>query len=344
MKASSQKRLKQLQNFKAKIDRELKKFLQQKKKEVHQSLPQSLPLVKAVADLTLRSGKRIRPAMMYYGYLATGGKNKKAVLFASQSTELLHTWALIHDDIIDQSDLRRGGPAVHKILGQDGAVLAGDLSFNLAEEILDRSDFPPQNKIKARQIFDLLKEEVILGQYLDVLAEKKENLTEKEILTILEYKTARYTLVRPLQMGVALAGANKKSFNVFKRFGLPLGVAFQIQDDILGVFGNQKQTGKPIDLDLKQGKKTLLIIKALEKLKPKEKQRFLSIFGNQKATAHDLSWLRDKIKETSALFYSQKLARKLINQAKQAIVDYPMSKEAQDFLISIADYMLAREK
>lgn len=344
MKASSQKTLKQLQNFKAKIDYELKKFLQIKKKEIRQSLPQSLPLVKAIEDLTLRAGKRIRPAMMYFGFLAAGGKNKKAALFASQSLEFGHTMALIHDDIIDQSDLRRGGPAVHKILGQDAAILAGDLALNWAEEILDRSDFPPQNKIKARQIFDLLKEEVILGQYLDVLAEKNKEITEKEILKILEYKTSRYTIVRPLQMGVALAGANKKTHNLCLNYGLPLGIAFQIQDDILGIFGNQKQTGKPIDSDLKQGKKTLLIIKALEELKPKEKQRFLSIFGNQKATVHDLSWLRAKIKQTDALNYSQKLAQKLIRQAKQAIVNYPLEKEAQDFLIGIADYLVERQK
>ncbi len=344
MKSSSQKALKQLQNFKTKIDKELAKFLQQKKKAIKKSLPQSLPLVKAVEDLTLRPGKRIRPAMVYFGYLASGGQNKKATLFASQSVELLHTMALIHDDIIDQSDFRRGGPAIHKILGQDEAILAGDLAFNLAEEVLDKSPFPVQNKIVCRQIFDLLKEEVILGQYLDGLAEKRQKVTEKEILKISEYKTARYTFVRPLQMGATLAGANKKTHDLFLNYGLPLGIAFQTQDNILGVFGQKKQTGKPIDSDLKQGKKTLLIVKTLRKLKPREKQRFLKLFGDRKATQTQISWLRDKIKETSALSYSQKLARKLINQAKDSIINYPMPQEPKDFLLGIADFMLEREK
>ena len=334
----------QLLDFKNKVDRELGRFLDQKLKESQKIDPSLRELVGAVGDTVLGSGKRLRPAFCYFGYQACGGWREKAILYTAQAVEFLHTMALIHDDIIDQSPLRRGQPTVHQLLGDPGAILAGDLSFVFADEIFTNSPFESQVIRKAQKYFDLLKREVIYGEYLDVLAPAEEKIDERRIRKILEYKSGKYTVERPLHLGAALAKAPSSAFKAFSGYGIPVGVAFQIQDDILGIFGQKGKTGKPIDSDLKEGKKTLLVVKALEKLKGSQKAKFGQILGNKSLTRKDFVWAKDKIKETGALAYSQGLAKKLVQEGKRALDSYPFKKEGKDFLMGMADYIIERER
>lgn len=336
------KAIDQLKKFKTKIDEELGKFLEEKLRESEKIDPEVKRLVEVIKDIVLRGGKRLRPAFVYFAYKACGGKKEKAIIYTSQAIEFLHTFALIHDDIIDKSEKRRGKPAVHQILGEPGTILAGDLCFVFADEIFTNSAFEDKIIREVQKIYDLLREEVVFGQYLDVLVAKEKTVAEEKIMKILEYKSGKYTIERPLHLGAALAEAPLKTFKVFSQYGIPLGIAFQIQDDILGMFGRSEESGKPVDSDLKEGKKTLLVVKALEALGGKEKENFLSLLGNPNCSFADLKWARKIIKATGALEYSQNLAKKLIQKAKTAIGGYSLEKEGKEYLLGIADYMLER--
>lgn len=338
------KPIQQLHDFKNKVDRKLGRFLDQKLKESQKIDPSLQKLVGAIRGIVIGNGKRLRPAFFYFGYKACGGKKEKAILYTSQAVEFLHTMALIHDDIIDRSPLRRGQPTVHQLLGDPGAILAGDLSFAFADEIFTNSPFESQLIRKAQKYFDLLKREVIYGEYLDVLVPAKKKIDEKRIIKILEYKSGKYTVERPLHLGAALAQASSSAFKAFSDYGIPAGVAFQIQDDILSMFGQEGKTGKPIDSDLKEGKKTLLVAKTLEKLKGSQKTKFAQILGNKSLTRKDFLWAKDKIKEAGALAYSQGLAKKLVQEGKRALDSYPFQKEGKDFLMGMADYIIERER
>ncbi len=337
------KAIDQLKKFKTRIDRELKKFLDEKLQESEEIDPSAKRLVEVIRDMVLRGGKRLRPAFVYFAYKACGGKKEKAIIYTSQAIEFFHTFALIHDDIIDQSSLRRGKPTAHQILGESGAILAGDLCFVFAGEIFTNSPFEDKIIRKAQKVYDILREEVVFGEYWDVLAAEEERVNEEKIMKILEYKSGKYTVERPLHLGAALAEASKKAFEALSRYGVPLGIAFQIQDDILGMFGEEKEIGKPIDSDLKKGKKTLLVAKALGKLKGEEKKRFLSLLGNQNSSLKDLDWVRKAIERSGALDYSREMVKNLIGKAKRAIKDYPFQEEGKAYLLDIADYMLERK-
>lgn len=327
-----------LSEFKKNFDRELLAYLDIKSRQLTKINSKTAILIKEIRKMVLAGGKRLRPAFCYFGYLAAGGKNKKAILRASLALELGHIFALVHDDIIDNSLVRRGKPTVFKKLGVSGAILAGDLACILADEIFTNLPFPSQATQKAKQYFDLLKEEVVAGEYLDVLGGK----TEKEVLKILEYKTARYSIVRPLQIGATLATAKDEVFKIFEDYGVPLGIAFQIKDDILGMFGKEEVIGKPVDSDLKEGKKTLLVIKTMEQAEKREKRKFAYLLANKRVTRKDLEWVRKLMVKTGSLDYSQNLAQKLVNQAKSTIADYPFEKEGKEFLLEIADFVLKR--
>ena len=333
----------ELKKFKIKIDRELERFLNGKLRESEKIDPSARRMVKIIKDFVLRAGKRLRPAFVYFAYKACGGKDEEAIIYAAQVSEFLHTMAIIHDDIIDQSEKRRGKPAIHKSLGINTAILAGDLCFVFADEVFTRSTFEDRIIKKARKIYNLSRQEVIFGQYLDVLAPEEKRVDEEKIMKILEYKSGKYTIERPLHLGAVLANASQKDSEVFSCYGIPLGIAFQIQDDILGMFGQEKKVGKPIDSDLKEGKKTLLVIKALEKLKGEEKKKFLRLLGNKNCRLEDLEWVRRMIKKTGALDYSRELAKNVIKKANKAVKNYSFQKEGKQYLLGIADYMLARK-
>lgn len=333
-------------------------FLDAKIKEANQINPEAAVLVEEIKRFAASGGKRVRPAFLYSGYVASGGMSHDAAIFASISVELLHTFALIHDDIIDNSDLRREKPTTHKIFerlhenrglkgsksqyGLSSAILTGDLAFSLAEEILTIAPFPQERLRRARNYFDLLKTQVIYGEYLDVLSGYKDEVSEDEILQILDLKTARYTIERPLHIGAILAGAEPKILEILSAYALPLGQAFQIQDDVVGVFGDEKQIGKPTDSDIKEGKKTLLIIKAFEKANADQTEVLKRVLGNKKATKQEIEELKQVLLDTGAYDYSVGLAKKLITQSKSIIEDAPLVSEGKDYLTAAADYLLTR--
>lgn len=241
-------------------------------------------LTEALEEFVLRGGKRLRPAFAYWGWraVAPAGAIASSDLWRLFSAlELLHACALVHDDVIDASATRRGLPTVHRIFtdrhrernwhgsaeqfGLSAAILAGDLSLVWADDIVATVDLPLDARRRVQRVWSDIRTEVLGGQYLDIAAEASGAESVASALTVNTYKTASYTITRPLQLGAAAAGNRPDVQSIFKELGNDLGVAFQLRDDVLGVFGDPAVTGKPSGDDLRSGKRTVLLAEAVER-------------------------------------------------------------------------------
>ncbi|MEO6715362.1 MAG: polyprenyl synthetase family protein, partial [Mycobacteriales bacterium] len=232
------------------------------------------PVGSALQEFVLDGGKRVRPAFCYWGWRGAGGPDHDEIVTAASALELVHAGALIHDDVMDASDTRRGRPAIHKRFeqlhtdsawrgdargfGTSAAILLGDLCLIWADQMLLASGLPGEALVRGRPTFDLMQSEVMAGQYLDVLEQARGTGSVESALRVARYKTAKYTIERPLQLGAELAGAGRSVITAYTEYGVPLGEAFQLRDDILGVFGDPAETGKPAGDDLREGKRTVL--------------------------------------------------------------------------------------
>lgn len=346
----------QLKKFKERLDKEIELFFNKKLEKAKTIDSSSIELIKLLKDYNLGAPKRIRAAMLYYGYKCISNKKLDQALKAAMSIELLQSYFLIHDDIMDRSDLRRGKPALHKSyetiskkryktdhsqFGLSMAILAGDILVAFGDEILADLTLKEKYKTKAIKKFQHINHTVIYGQVLDILANMRKT-TVKDVSLIHRMKTASYTVEGPVMMGAILAGANKKQLKTLSQYGIPLGKAFQIQDDILGLFGDEKKTGKPADSDIKDEKQTLLILKALEKADKKQKNIINKALGNPNLTKKQLEQVKDIVKQTGSLDFCRKTAEDMILKAKLTL-SHSRFKSGKEFLIGIADYMLERD-
>jgi geranylgeranyl diphosphate synthase type I len=240
-----------------------------------------------LADFVLQGGKRLRPTFTWWGWRGAGSAGSAAgepapphaVLRAAAALELLHAGALLHDDVLDGSATRRGRPTAHvqfarlhrasgwhgdpARFGQAGAILLGDVALTLADDVLRDAGLPADALRRAGEVWAAVRTEVLCGQYLDVRAQAAGDESEAAALRVALFKSAAYTVARPLQLGAAIAGAGQPLMAGYHRFGCDLGVAFQLRDDLLGVFGDPAVTGKPAGDDLREGKRTLLVALAL---------------------------------------------------------------------------------
>jgi len=240
----------------------------------------------AAARGSVAGGKRLRARFCYWGYRAVrpdpSPAQEAALVRACAALELLHASALVHDDYMDASDTRRGRPATHRAFearhreagwtgdpvqyGAAAAILLGDLLLSWADELLRRCGLPLSEVGPALEVFDLCRSEVIAGQFLDVSVQARAAADVAQAMTVLRYKSAKYSVERPLHVGAALAGADDAQLAQLSGFGLPVGEAFQLRDDQLGVFGEPATTGKPAGDDLVEGKRTVLVALALQAL------------------------------------------------------------------------------
>jgi geranylgeranyl diphosphate synthase type I len=345
--------------FKKELDPFLEAYFAEKIKQAAEIHPEAVVLVEEIRRMVQAGGKRIRPAFAYAAYVASGGHSHEAVLYASSALELWHTFAIIHDDIIDESSLRRGQSTAHTAFdkfhqnrhfpgdsqrfGISAAILAGDLAFSFADELLDSAPFPAERIRRAKIYYNAMKQQTIYGEHLDVISQFKKQISEADVLKILEYKTAKYTIERPMHIGACLAGADEEKLQIFSNYAVPLGQAFQIQDDILGTFGKEENIGKPTDSDIKEGKMTLLIVKAYEAVKPAERKVLDGALGNKKASTRQINQVRKVIENCGSLAYSQKLSNELIERAKEVISEAKLNQEGKNYLLQICNYLLVRE-
>lgn len=354
----------ELKKFKVVFDKEMEKFLDLKIVQAKKISPWAEEMVQNLKNYALSAGKRIRPALMYYAYLALGGKSagwrKKESLRLVMASEFIHTFLIIHDDVMDRDNLRRGIPSVHCIYkklaeknhypvnashyGNSQAISIGDMCFSFVGEIIAQSKLDRGSKDKLlKKISDIVFNTAI-GQFHDVFAAAAKNgINAKHALTILEYKTARYTVEGPLHLGAIMAGASDKVLKSLSEFAIPLGIAFQIQDDILGVFGSSEETGKPVGADIREGKKTLLIVKTLELGSAKQKKELCSVLGNRQAGIEQIERARKIIINTGSLEYSKKLAEKLVNDSRLALERSKLNKESKEFFSAVAGFMIKRK-
>jgi geranylgeranyl diphosphate synthase type I len=240
-------------------------------------------LTEALEEFVLRGGKRLRPLFAYWGWRAVADRPDESadpkVLRLFAALELLHACALVHDDVIDESATRRGLPTVHRLFadrhrqhnwlgsptqfGLSAAILLGDLSLVWADDIVATVDLPTDAHRRVQRVWADIRTEVLGGQYLDIVAEASGAETVESAMTVNTYKTASYTVSRPLQLGAAAAADRPDVQETFHRLGTDLGVAFQLRDDVLGVFGDPAVTGKPSGDDLRSGKRTVLLAEAV---------------------------------------------------------------------------------
>ena len=271
----------------------------------------------AEARAVVSGGKRFRAAFCHWGFLAAGGGEDEApaVRRAASALELLHASALVHDDLMDASDTRRGRPATHRGFaaehraagwrgdpeqyGAAGSILLGDLLLSWADELLRRCGLPWERVGAALEVLDLCRSEVIAGQFLDVSVQARGRADVDAAMTVLRYKSAKYSIERPLHVGAALAGADADTVAALSAFGLPLGEAFQLRDDLLGVFGDPVTTGKPAGDDLVEGKRTVLVALALDTAPPEEARRLDAALGSP-LTEEQVTELRAIIERSGA--------------------------------------------
>jgi geranylgeranyl diphosphate synthase type I len=266
--------------FRAHVQAALDAFLDEQATRLE---PLGLDAARLVAEArtSVAGGKMFRASFCWWGHHAVAPPvDTDALVRACASLELLHASALVHDDYMDASDSRRGRPSTHRTFehehrdaawrgdpeqyGASGAILLGDLLLTWSDELLRRCGLPLSAMGPALDVFDLCRTEVIAGQFLDVSAQARGHADVETAMTVLRYKSAKYSIERPLHLGAALAGAPDATLGELTAFGLPLGEAFQLRDDLLGVYGDPATTGKPAGDDLVEGKRTVLVALALD--------------------------------------------------------------------------------
>ncbi|MFA9262644.1 MAG: polyprenyl synthetase family protein [Undibacterium sp.] len=315
-----------------------------------------------VKKMTLSGGKRLRPAFMYYGYLAAGGTDRDRLLKTSVAVELIHMFLLIHDDIIDRDALRHGEPTLHERyrawgkkylrledpahFGDSIALIVGDMLFALGNDIIFNSGFPEKDLFAALSRMQKIVSHTVVGQARDIYIEYRGQATSAEVLNMYEKKTARYTIEGPLHLGSLLAGGSQALAEGLTRYALPTGIAFQIQDDILGIYGDEERIGKPVGSDIREGKITLLVAHVFEHADHRTKQELDRLLKRGTALSlADIDRFREIIRETGALEAAQTQALSFIREGKQALslIEADIAPEAREFLEGIADYMEKRD-
>ncbi len=320
-----------LNSLRKKIDRSMASFLTRVEKDYKLHLINPI-LHEAIQEFSLREGKRIRPLLVilsYKGYLPKGKRTPSSLYLASTCTEFLHTFMLIHDDIIDCSDLRRGKPTMHRMLsatipsadpdklGRDLAIIAGDIVYALAIDAFIAIKEAPARKEQALKYFIQTAAFTAMGEFVDTIsgADTLANVEEKDVFLNYSLKTARYTFDCPLVTGAILAGAPKREIRLLAEFGLLIGQAFQIQDDIIGVFETEKTIGKSILSDLEEQKKTLLTVHAYKILKGQAHDGFLRIFLKRNKDLADLEAIKKILVDAGSLAYALEAIRARIVKA-----------------------------
>lgn len=338
--------------------------------------PDLLPYLDYSRSL-LQGGKRFRALFCYWGWQAVSegaatenraGKAEEfgAVVTAASALEIFHAAALVHDDIIDNSDTRRGQPSAHRRFeklhrdngwrgdsprfGESGALLLGDLLLGWSDELLDRGLRSLQNhelSALARREFNRMRTEVTYGQYLDLLEERSwHSRDEAELLArahkVIVYKSAKYSVEAPLAIGATIGGGNLGQLSALREFGLPLGVAYQLRDDILGVFGDPAVTGKPAGDDLREGKRTVLIALARAKLPGNSTRLLDELLGDAELSDQQVRMLQASIRDSGAVDHVERIIAHNVEKARKVMADAPISDQAKAQLSQLADTVSRR--
>jgi len=339
-------------NVRARVEKALAAFLAQQRSLLASIDPALEPVADTIEAFVLGGGKRLRPAFAYWGYRGAGGVDRDEVTAAVAALELVQASALIHDDVMDASDTRRGEPAVHRrfaalheahqwegdadSFGSGSAILLGDLCLTWSDELLRCSGLDVAALQRARPVFDLMRTEVIAGQYLDVHAQATADSSLRRASVVAKYKSAKYTVERPLLLGAAIADGAKEVGAAYSGYGLPLGEAFQLRDDILGVFGDPARTGKPAGDDLREGKRTYLVAVAIDAANPAGAAELRRGLGRLDLDGESVARLREIIVASGALARTEQRIATLTESALSALSAVDLSAGAAEMLTDLA--------
>jgi geranylgeranyl diphosphate synthase type I len=310
-----------------------------------------VPPIDEIARLVLAGGKRLRPAFCFWGFVGAGGApTDELVIDAGAALELLHAFALFHDDVMDGSLTRRGEPTTNaKFVARHGAemlagesrrfgdgvaILVGDLAYVYSDQLM--SNASPQ----AWTIWNELRIELNFGQYLDMLGSAMNERRREKAERICRYKSGKYTIERPLHLGALLSAPTRgdELIPVLSAYGLPLGDAFQMRDDVLGAFGDTAITGKPVGDDLREGKPTPLMAIATARANAAQLKE-LHLVGNQDLTPEQIARVQEVIRETGALDELETVITRLTDEAIAAVQHVPFTQSVRDELITLAEYV-----
>src|SRR5215470_19388519 len=339
------------------VDSALRAFAGQQRAVLLSAGDELLPGIEAITGL-LAGGKRLRPAFCYWGWRGAGGPDCPEIINAAAALELLHASALVHDDLMDASDTRRGQPSVHRRFaarhsaggwrgsadwfGTGTAILIGDLLLGWADQLFHASGLPQAALRRGQPVLDAMRTEVVAGQYLDLLGQSDSDGTVGSALRVVRYKSAKYTVERPLQLGVALAGPDERAAAALSRYGIPLGVAFQLRDDVLGVFGDPEQTGKPAGDDVREGKRTVLVALARERSSPAQRDLLDRRVGDRLLGEAGVQEVRAILTGTGALAECEAMIGSSVAEALAALEDAPIAAAAKGALAELAVAATAR--
>jgi geranylgeranyl diphosphate synthase, type I len=365
------------QAFREAVSAEISAFLNEQSSVLDSMGPELVP-VHLMASQMLCGGKRMRPAFCVWGYVAAAGipsdDELQPLLAAAGSLDVLHVSALIHDDLMDSSDLRRGRPAAHRqfealhanagwlgdsaAFGRAGAILLGDLLVMWSAQMLHGAGMDQSTLERALPIVEAMRTEVTCGQYLDIVAQAHPlrkrapaigslrptiELALDDASRVVEYKAARYTVQRPCQMGAALGGGDDELYFALGAYGSPLGRAFQFRDDLLGVFGDPKVTGKPAGDDLREGKRTVLVAHAYAHAGDSGQKLLLQRLGDSALDETGISELQQVIVESGAREAVESMINEYYERALKALHDTEITEEGRVGLTALADAAVRRE-
>jgi geranylgeranyl diphosphate synthase type I len=331
----------------ATVNEHLRTLFEQQRAQVTELSPYAAELIDAAAELTMRGGKRLRCLILYAGFRAAGGPADTArILDLAAAIELLQTYLLIQDDWMDDDAERRGGPSVHAAiaqrrgdakLGASLAILASDLTNGFAHEALQRGAVAAKRTAEILARFSQMHTEVVCGQQMDLLE-------HAEVERMHDLKTGSYTVRGPLQIGALLADASPEQMAALDRFGRPLGIAFQLRDDLLGTYGDPQLTGKPAGHDLREGKNTSLVREARVLLDEQAWSRLESVLGNSNATPAQLLEAARTLESCGARARVEAQLATLANEAESALTAAPLGAEGVAMLRELLNRLVLRDR
>ena len=323
-----------VEELRARVNKKLDKFIE-RQRPILVAVSADLDPVLSATRSILAGGKRLRPVFAYWGWRGAGGADGEKVIAAVTSLEFLQACALVHDDVMDGSDTRRGQPSVHRrfatlhrdaswagspdTFGQGAAILLGDLALTWADEMLFQSGLSDESLLRAKPVYDRMRTELMAGQYLDLLEQARGGGSVDRALLVARYKAAKYTVEGPLKLGGTLAGASRELLDTYSAYGLPLGEAFQLRDDVLGVLGDPDVTGKPAGDDLREGKRTVLIAIAAERATPAQASLIQQHLGDPDLSGEGVDLLREVLTETGSFDHVEVLIASRTEQAVSAL-------------------------
>jgi geranylgeranyl diphosphate synthase type I len=340
------------------VEEELGIFLNREAAYLNSISTELTPVSDSLTSFLLDSGKRLRPMFAYAGFFASGGSLEKPVIRAMASLELLQACALIHDDLMDGSDTRRGKPSIHRHFesrhvqddldgfaphyGLSAAVLLGDLALVWSDQMLNSAGLTTEQVTRLLPYYNEMRVELMAGQFLDIHEQTQKTTSVDRSMKIARYKSGKYTVERPLHLGAAMATAPSEIFTALSDYGLPLGEAFQLRDDLLGVFGDPSVTGKPAGDDLREGKRTVLIAMTNDRQSESQREIARKHFGKPDLDAEGVALLREIIESTGARAELEATIERLTEQALTAAQSGVFTEDGSAMLVELANIATKR--